>query len=368
MYRRQGRGQKHHSPQTEVKGQKWSHGTEVTSSHSLLSGAGVHWLAAPPVELTVCAVHQTLQHSDPGFHLGCSGRFSWQPPGRHPQRSLHYEESSRSYWGYTSKQCRLSHLAEHPHWVWQVTKQQQSLPCSYIQDKVTSTDRVWQADPGTTFDRAIHSPAIKSSSTSQEQEIGAKTPSSRNQLRCWATCREVLTEPLLTKTFLLKASITSGASWNHIHWCHWRFDPLCSTKFPRQPQIQHTGFPQWPKQLAVDCRTCSQPQMSKGIQNHSYPHSMFNFFKNQNSSIWIHQVFLWNVARGLISKLPLSQSCHWHARNCYRYCKYVMNLALVKPYYTWTLSLVITNIPLKHILIVTLDKSNLRFCTCFKEQ
>lgn len=106
MYRRQGSSQKHRFQQREVKGQKWSHGTEVTSSHSLLSGAGVRWLAAPPAELTVCAVHPTLQRSDPGFRLGCSGRFSWQPPGTHPQRSLRYEESSRSYLGYTSAKQR----------------------------------------------------------------------------------------------------------------------------------------------------------------------------------------------------------------------------------------------------------------------
>lgn len=118
MYRRQGSSQKHRFQQTEVKGQKWSHETEVTSSHSLLSGAGVHWLVAPPAELTVCAVRLILQHSDPGFRLGYSGRFSWQPPGTHPQRSLHYEESSRSYSGYASaKQCRLwGQLARHPCW------------------------------------------------------------------------------------------------------------------------------------------------------------------------------------------------------------------------------------------------------------
>jgi len=117
MYRRQGSNQKHCSQQTEVKGQKWSHETEVTSSHSLLSGAGVRWLAAPPAELMVCAVHPTLQHSDPGFHLGYSGRFSWQPPGMHPQHSLHYKKSSRSYLGYTSaKQHRLyRQLAGCPH-------------------------------------------------------------------------------------------------------------------------------------------------------------------------------------------------------------------------------------------------------------
>lgn len=99
MYRRQGSSQKHRSRQTEVKGQKWSQETEVTSSRSLLSGAGVHWLAARPVEPMACAVHPILQRSDPGFRLGCSGRFSWQPPGRHPRRSLRYEESSRSYSG-----------------------------------------------------------------------------------------------------------------------------------------------------------------------------------------------------------------------------------------------------------------------------
>lgn len=101
-----------------MKGQKWSQGAEVTSSHSLLSGAGVRWLAAPPAELTVCAVRPILQRSDPGFRLGCSGRFSWQPPGKHPQRSLRYEESSRSYLGYTSAQPRRvrRRLAGHPCW------------------------------------------------------------------------------------------------------------------------------------------------------------------------------------------------------------------------------------------------------------
>jgi len=97
MYRRQGSGQKHRFQQTEAEGRKWSRGRGVTSSRSLLSGAGVRWLAALPAELTVCAVHPTLQRSDPGFHLGCSGRFSWQPPGMHPQRFLRYEESGRSY-------------------------------------------------------------------------------------------------------------------------------------------------------------------------------------------------------------------------------------------------------------------------------
>ena len=140
MYRRQGSGQKHRFQQTEVKGQKWSHGTEVTSSHSLLSGAGVHWLVAPPAELTVCAVHPILQHSDPGFRLGYSGRFSWQPPGTHPQRSLHYEESSRSYLGYASaKQCRLWRQPARPA-CWDLTGHQVEAVASlasYMQEKLT---------------------------------------------------------------------------------------------------------------------------------------------------------------------------------------------------------------------------------------
>lgn len=117
MYRRQGCSQKHRFPQTEAKGQRWSHGTEVTSSRSLLSGAGVRWLAAPPAGLMVCAVHPILQRSDPGFRLGCSGRFSWQPPGRHPRHSLHYEESSGSYSGYTSQHHgQWRQLARHARW------------------------------------------------------------------------------------------------------------------------------------------------------------------------------------------------------------------------------------------------------------
>lgn len=127
MYRRQGSSQKRRLQQTEVKGRKWSRGTEVTSSRSLLSGAGVRWLAAPPAELRVCAVRPTPRRSDPGCRLGCSGRFSWRPPGRRPQRSLRWEESGRSYSGHGAARQRRR-LPRHPARLGQPTKAKRSLP------------------------------------------------------------------------------------------------------------------------------------------------------------------------------------------------------------------------------------------------
>lgn len=88
MYRRQGGSKKYCFQQTDVKGQMRARSKEVTSSHSLLSGVGVHWLAVLPVGLRVCVVHQTRQHSDPGFHPECSDRFSWQPQEKHLLHSL----------------------------------------------------------------------------------------------------------------------------------------------------------------------------------------------------------------------------------------------------------------------------------------
>lgn len=140
---------------------------EVTSSHSLLSGAGVRWLAAPPAELMVCAVHPTLQRSDPGFHLGYSGRFSWQPPRMHPQHSLHYKKSSRSYLGYTSakQHRRYRQLAGCPHC--SCLKQQNS---QYLK-----ADRPW----GLTVTQSLAVTAIRRS----PEQHSTWTPSVSNKLR-----------------------------------------------------------------------------------------------------------------------------------------------------------------------------------------
>lgn len=48
----------------------------VISSHSLLSGAVVRWLAGHPEGLRACAGPLTRRHSGPGYHLGCSDRSS----------------------------------------------------------------------------------------------------------------------------------------------------------------------------------------------------------------------------------------------------------------------------------------------------
>lgn len=59
----------------------------VISSRSLPSGAVVRWLAGHPEGPRACAGPPTRQRSGPGCHLGCSGKSSWQLPGRRPPRS-----------------------------------------------------------------------------------------------------------------------------------------------------------------------------------------------------------------------------------------------------------------------------------------
>lgn len=154
--------------------------------------------------------------------------------------------------------------------------------------------------PGDSLHKAIRSPATKATRTSQEGETHAKTASSKNQLRHWATRTEWFREWPKDRgaTGHQNICVTTGLQQVPLEVWSPAFQQA-----PSWPQA-HCGDSShdWGAGCSLQNLLTAQNVRGKAhpAGNCSHPHVHYlckNNVLKPNGFVWIQQVFAWNVAR-----------------------------------------------------------------------